>query len=131
RVARVRRPVEVAVARHRPPLEAGGTNASEFPHATRDQRLDLEVLLPEAAVSQVLRQPGSEQVVGLDDVPVSRDDKVLCGHRCGLPGWKRASRMARIRLNQPDTSCNAAGRDPRLTSRQSEGLVVVLADPGD
>ena len=42
-----------------------------------DERVDFEVLLPEPAVPQVLRQPGPEQVGRLDDVPVGGDNKVI------------------------------------------------------
>ena len=84
RVARMRRPVVMAVARHRPAFEAGRANASELAHAAGHERVDLEVLLPEAPVAQVLRQAGPEEVGGLDDVAVGRDDEVLSRRSCGL-----------------------------------------------
>ena len=45
--------------------------------AALDERLDLEVLFPDRAVAQVLREAGAEQVGGLEEVPVGGDDEVL------------------------------------------------------
>ena len=66
----------LAVAGDRPALEPGRVQAPEDPGAALDERLDLEVLLPDAAVPQVLREAGDEEVGGLEDVPVGGDDKV-------------------------------------------------------
>ena len=51
-------PAGLAVARDRPALEAGRVQPAEDPGAALDQGLDLEVLLPHAAVAQVLREAG-------------------------------------------------------------------------
>jgi hypothetical protein len=53
--------------------------------AALDQRLDLEVLLPHAAVAQVLRQPGAEEIGRLEDVAVGGDDEVLLRHAVRPP----------------------------------------------
>ena len=89
-LAGVRGAVEVAVARHGPTLETRRAHACEVAHAALHERFDLEVLLPEAALTQMLREAGAEQVGGLDDVAVGRDDKVpvqqlVVGHARDLP----------------------------------------------
>ena len=78
-------PAGLAVARDGPPVEAGCVQAAEDPRPALDERLDLEVVLPDAAVAQVLGQAGDEEVRGLEDVPVGRDDKGLVRHVLSLP----------------------------------------------
>ena len=75
----------LAVARDRPTFEPGGVQAPELPRPTFDQRLDLEVVLPDPTVPQVLGQAGDEEVGGLEDVPVGGDDKGLVRHVLSLP----------------------------------------------
>jgi hypothetical protein len=70
--------------------------APEDAGAALDERLDLEVLLPDGAVPQVLRESGLEDVRRLEEVPVGRDDEVLV-RPCGA---LRARQFAN-RLNQP------------------------------
>ena len=80
-VAGVRGAVEVAVPRHRPPFEARRADTREVAHAALDERLDLEVLFPEAAIAQVRRQARAEQIRRFDDVAVGGEHKILLGHR--------------------------------------------------
>ena len=70
-------PTGLAVARDRPALVPGRVQPAEDPGTVLDERLDLEVLLPDRAVAQVLREAGLEQVDGLEEVPVGGDDEVL------------------------------------------------------
>ena len=74
-------PAGLAVARDRPSLEARRVQTPEDARAALDERLDLEVLLPDRAVAQVLGKAGAEQVGRLEDVAVGRDDEaVAVGH---------------------------------------------------
>ncbi len=75
----------LAVAGDRPALEAGRVQAPEDPRTAFDERFDLEVVLPHAAVAQVLGEAGDEEVGGLQDVPVGRDDKGLVRHVLPIP----------------------------------------------
>ena len=72
----------LAVAGDRPALVAGGVQPAEDGGAALDEGLDLEVLLPHGPVAEVLGEAGLEQVDGLEEVPVARDDEVLLRH-----GW--------------------------------------------
>ena len=83
-------PAGLAVPRDGPPLEAGRVQPTEDPGPALDERLDLEVVLPDAAVAQVRGQAGDEQVGGLEDVPVGGDDKGLVGHvNCPFRPFRR------------------------------------------
>ena len=73
--------VGLAVARDRPALEARSVQAPEDAGAALDERLDLEVLLPDRAVAEVLRQARPEEVRRFEEVPVPGDDEVLVRHR--------------------------------------------------
>ena len=86
-------PAGLAVARDRPSLEAGRVQPAEDARPSLDERLDLEVVLPDPAVAQVLRQAGGEEVRGLQDVPVGGDDKLLLCHGCALPARGRKISM--------------------------------------
>ena len=79
----------LTVAGDRPPLEAGRVQPPEDPGPALDERLDLEVVLPDRPVPQVLGQAGDEEVGGLEDVPVGGDDKLLLCHGCDLPALGR------------------------------------------
>jgi hypothetical protein len=65
----------VSVAGDGPPLEAGRVQSAEDAGAALHQRFDLEVVLPDPALPQVLRQAGDEEIRGLEDVPVGGDDE--------------------------------------------------------
>jgi hypothetical protein len=82
-------PTGLPVARDGPALEAGRVQAAELGGAALHERLDLEVVLPDAAVAQMLREPGDEEVGRLQDVPVGGDDKLLRCHGCALPARRR------------------------------------------
>ena len=73
-------PARLAVAGDRPALEAGRVQPPEDPRPAFDEGFDLEVVLPHAAVAQVCGEAGDEQVGGLEDVTVGRDDKGLVRH---------------------------------------------------
>ena len=73
------------------PSYPGVCSLPEDAGAALDERLDLEVLLPHRAVPQVLREAGAEQVGGLEEVPVGRDDEVLLRHAM-RPAAKRLNR---------------------------------------
>jgi hypothetical protein len=81
----------LAVARDGPALVPGRVQLPEDPGAALDERLDLEVFLPDRAVAQVLREARAKEVGGLEEVPVRRDDEILLGHRCDLPARRRGS----------------------------------------
>ncbi len=89
----------LAVARNGPPLEAGRVQPAELGGAALHERIDLEVVLPDAAVPQILREAGHEEVGGFEDVPVSGDDKLVRCHGCALParGRKIDDRARRVR----------------------------------
>ena len=70
----------LAVPRDGPALEPGRVQAPEDPSAPFDQRLDLEVLFPDAPVPQVLGQARDKEVRRFQDVPVGGDDKGLVRH---------------------------------------------------
>ena len=92
----------LAVAGDRPPLEPGRVQAPEDPGPALDQRLDLEVVLPDPPVPQVLGQAGGEEVGGLEDVPVGGDDELLRCHGCDLPAPGRKITMTeRTRTRYP------------------------------
>ena len=76
-IALGRAPAGLAVAGDRPALVAGGVQPPEDGGAALDERLDLEVLLPHRPIAEVLGEAGLEQVDGLEEVPVARDDEVL------------------------------------------------------
>jgi hypothetical protein len=82
-------PARLAVARDCPALETGGVQPAELGGAALHDRLDLEIVLPDSAVPQVLREAGREEVGGLQDVPVSGDDELLLSHGCALPARGR------------------------------------------
>ena len=84
-------------ARHRPALEAGRVEVAEDPDPSFDQRLDLEVLLPHRPVREVLGQAGQEQVGGLEEVPIRRDDKGLSASSVMPSSLLRASGDAEAR----------------------------------
>jgi hypothetical protein len=44
--------------------------APEDPGAALDERLDLEVVLPDSSIPQVLGEAGDEQIRRFEDVPV-------------------------------------------------------------
>ena len=75
----------LAVPGDRPTLESGRVESPEDPGAALDQGLDLEVVLPDRPVPQVLGQAGDEEVGGLEDVPVSRNDELFLSHGRRLP----------------------------------------------
>ena len=82
-------PSGLAIARNGPPLEAGRVQPAEFGSAAVHERLNLEVVLPDAAVPQILREARDEEVGRFEDVPVSGDDKLLLCHGCALPARGR------------------------------------------
>ena len=82
-------PARLAVPGDRPPLEPGRVQSPEDPGPTLDERLDLEVVLPDRPVPQVLGQTGDEEVGGLEDVPVGGNDELLLCHGCDLPALGR------------------------------------------
>ena len=62
------------------PSYPGVCNCRKIARAALDERLDLEVFFPDRAVAQVLREASAEQVGGLEEVPVGRDDEILLRH---------------------------------------------------
>ena len=94
-------PAGLAVARDRPPLEAGRVQPPELAGPALDQRLDLEVVLPHPPVPQVLWQAGDEEVGGFEDVPVGGDDKLLLCHGGDLPTRGRDPRSRGGRTEPP------------------------------
>jgi hypothetical protein len=95
-------PARLAVAGDRPALESGCVQPAELAGATLHERLYLEVVLPDTPVAQVLRQAGDEEVGGLQDVPVGRDDKLLRCHGCALPARDARSMIERARTRYSD-----------------------------
>ena len=92
----------LAVAGDRPPLEPGRVQSPEDPGPALDQRLDLEVVLPDPPVPQVLGQAGGEEVGGLEDVPVGGDDELVLCHGCDLPApGRKISMTGRARTRYP------------------------------
>ncbi len=75
------------------PSKPGVCSRPEEARAALDERLDLEVVLPDPAVAQVLRQAGDEEIGGFEDVPVGGNDKLLLCHGCALPAWGRKITM--------------------------------------
>ena len=70
-------PARLAIPRDRPALVSRRVQFPEDARAALDERLDLEVFFPDRAVAQVLREASAEQVGGLEEVPVGRDDEIL------------------------------------------------------
>ena len=110
------RAARLPVAGDRPSLEPGRVQPPEDPGPALDQRLDLEVVLPDPSVPKVLGQSGGEEVGGLEDVPVGGHDKLVLCHSCDLPapGPERSmTERARMRypapwsVNQPVGTSNA------------------------
>ena len=93
RVALGHPPTRLSVPGDRPPLEPRRVQHPEDPGPALDERLDLEVLLPDPPVPQMLGQPGGEEVGRLEDVPVGGDDKLVVGHGCDLPAPGRKISM--------------------------------------
>ncbi len=69
--------LRLAIPGDRPALVARRVQPPEDARAALDERLDLEVLFPDRAVAQVLRQPRDEQVGGLEEMPVRGHDEIL------------------------------------------------------
>ena len=67
----------LAVREIRPPSNPGVCRRRKTRRTVLDERLDLEVLLPDAAVAEVLGEAGDEEVGGLEDVAVGRDHEAL------------------------------------------------------
>ena len=120
----------LAVAGDRPPFEAGRVQSPEDPGPALDERLYLEVVLPDAPVPQMLGQPGDEQIGRFENVPIGRNDKLFLRHDRDLPAWGRATHYrtqdgrgapalpCSESVDQPVGTGNAGRRWTRTTTRR-------------
>jgi kynurenine formamidase len=78
-------PARLAIPGDGPAIEARGVQAPEDPGAPFDEWLDLEVFLPDASIPKVFRKAGAEQIRGLEEVSIGRNNKLFLRQRHDLP----------------------------------------------
>ena len=86
----------LAVAGDRPALVPRRVQLAEDARAALDERLDLEVLFPDRAVAQVLRQAGRNRSVGSRRCPSAETTKSF-GNSFGMPSQARPTGRYRQR----------------------------------